>query len=257
MKKILPIILFYLLTNLSAFAAFSEIENIKVEISGTLKLKKEFSLPKLDPLYFLGGLKKIEMTELANNKTEIKVLFDNDLFSEDTLESPEKVLKTSLNNLSDLPHQISEKLNSKDPAPICASERKPHSTALIGTDFILKNIQNSLLAFATFHALKLQSSEINKDKLTEEFNLLRQSIEGTMDRIYLVEKKPEADREALLKKYGISKKDADAKDALFKTMDLLQEAKTQLKQSTTANKKISTRLSIEREGISYILTFEK
>ena len=84
------------------------------------------------------------------------------------------------------------------------------------------------------------------------------NVEGTMDKIFTTEKKTTAQREELLKKYNIAKKDLDAREALLKSLDLLDEASSQLKRyEVKENKKMSTRLSVEKEGLAYIITVEK
>ncbi len=241
----------------SGMAAISNIDNVKVEVAGALKLKQEFSLTKLDPLYFLGGFKKVEVNELADKKIEIRVLFSNDLFSEDSLEDPEKALKKELSNLSSLPHEISASLNSKDATPTCLGERRPHSNTKVTSEFAFESVRTSLTAIAAFHMANLQTADLNKEELAAAFANVRRNIENTMDRIYGIEKKPNQITEALLKKYGIDKKDVDAREALLKSLNLLDEARAQLKTAEGKDKKISTRLSVEREGIAYVLTVEK
>lgn len=251
------ITIFCCLVSFGTFAAINDKEATKIEISGTLKLKKDFSLTQLDPLYFLGGFKKIEINELADKKIEIKVLFSNDLFNEESLEDPDKILKKELSNLSNLPHEISTSLNSKDATPTCVGERRPYSKTKVTSEFALESIQNSLTAIATFHVINLKTKDLSKEELAVAFDNVRKDIENSMDKIFGIDKKPNASSENLLKKYGIDKKDIDAREALLKSIDFLTEAHDQLRRTDKNNKKIDTRMSLNREGIAYILTIEK
>ncbi len=244
---------------ISAWAAISDLNDVKVEICGNLKLKKEFSLTKLDPLYFMNGFKKIDVADLGSGKYEVKVLFNNDVFSEDSLEDAEKLLKKELNKLSSLPHELTAGLNSKSTEATCAGERKPHSgTSKISPEFAFESVRSSMIGIAAFHMASLQGSDMSKDDLVTSFNRVRMNVEGTMDKIFTTEKKPTAEREELLKKYNIAKKDLDAREALLKSLDLLDEASSQLKRyEVKENKKMSARLSVEKEGLAYIITVEK
>ncbi len=257
MKTLLTIL--SLTFGISAWAAISDLKDVKVEICGNLKLKREFSLTKLDPLYFMNGFKKIDVADLGNGKYEVKVLFNNEIFNEESLEDAEKLLQKELNKLTSLPHQLTAGLNSKSTEATCVGERKPHSgTSQISPEFAFESVRSSMIGIAAFHMASLQGSEMNKDDLVTSFNRVRMNVEGTMDKIFTTEKKTTAQREELLKKYNIAKKDLDAREALLKSLDLLDEASSQLKRyEVKENKKMSTRLSVEKEGLAYIITVEK
>lgn len=243
---------------LSSWASVGELSDVKVEISGNLKLKNEFNLTKLDPLYFLGGFKKIEVAELGDNKTEVKVLFSNDVFNENEIEDAEVILKKELNHLSALPLELINKLNSKDKEANCLAERRPFSDTKISSEFAFESLRASLTSIAAFHMMSLQNSNFTKDELMASFPVVRQKIEASMDKVFGVEKKPSSKDENTLKKYGVNKKDLDTREALLKSLDLLEEAQNQFKQvATKSAKKITPRLSVEKDGLAYILTIEK
>lgn len=257
MKTMLSIL--SLTLSFSAFSAVSNLSDVKVEVCGNLKLKKEFSLTKLDPLYFMNGFKKLDVTDLGSGKYEVKVLFSNDIFSEEALEDAEKLLKKDLKKLSSLPHELTAGLNSKSTEETCVGERKPHSgTSKISPEFALESVRSSMIGIAAFHMASLQGTDMSKEDLVTSFNRVRMNVEGTMDKMFTTEKKPTAEKEELLKKYNIAKKDLDAREALLKSLDLLDEASSQLKRyEVKEDKKLSARLSVEKEGLAYIITVEK